>query len=86
MTTVHFDLPDALVQRARSEGFLSDSALQELLEDAMRRKAGARLVEIARGLHAEGVAPMSDEELDAEIQAARASRRANGPVPPHGAQ
>lgn len=32
-------LPDELAQRARNAGLLSDSAIQRLLEEAMRREA-----------------------------------------------
>jgi len=39
MTAVQITLPDALAQRARGEGLLSDDAIQRLLEDAMRRQA-----------------------------------------------
>jgi len=75
MTTVQIHLPDALVQRARSQGLLSDSAVQKLLEDAMRRLAGLRLMQTLEHLHDAGIEPMSDEEIDAEIHAARAERR-----------
>ncbi|MFE8646191.1 hypothetical protein ACFX58_13995 [Sphingomonas sp. NCPPB 2930] len=86
MTTVQFNLPDALVHRARSEGFMSDSAVQQLLEDAMRRKAGRALVALAEQLHAADIEPMSDAELDAEIRAVRAERSAGAPWPPRGSQ
>jgi hypothetical protein len=42
----------------------------------MRRNAGRRLLEVAERLHAAGVAPMSDEEIVAEVKAVRAERRA----------
>lgn len=69
-------LPDALAQRARSAGLLTDSAIERLLEEAMRRQAGRRLLQVAEQLHAAGVPPMSEEEIDAEVKAARAERRA----------
>jgi hypothetical protein len=75
MTTVQIDLPDALEQRARSLGLLSDSAVQKLLEDAMRRQAGFRLMQTLEPLHSAGIEPMSDEEINAEIRAVRAERR-----------
>ena len=67
-------LPDDLVQRAREAGLLSDSAIQELLEDAMRRRAGRLLLDIARRVQAAGIEPMSMEEIDAEVKAVRAER------------
>ena len=86
MTTVQINLQDALAQRARSEGLLSDDAIQRLLEDAMRRQAGRRLMQVAERLHGANIEPMSEEEIDAEIQAARAERRAAQAKPPHGSQ
>lgn len=86
MTTVQFNLPDAVAQRARSEGLLTDDAIRQLLEDAMRRQAGRRLMQVAERLHAANIEPMSEEEIEAEIQAARAERRARQGQPPHGSQ
>lgn len=40
MTEWVLRLPDELAQRARNAGLLSDSAIQRLLEDAMRGQAG----------------------------------------------
>ena len=73
-TLLQINLPDALAQRARSEGLLSDAAIQRLLEEAMRRQAGRRLMQIAEQLHTADIEPISQEELDAEIRAARAER------------
>jgi post-segregation antitoxin (ccd killing protein) len=75
MTELVVKLPDDLAQRAKSAGLLTDSAIQRLLEEAMRREAGRRLVQVAQRLHAAGVEPMSDEEIVAEVKAARAERR-----------
>lgn len=68
-------LPDELAQRAKSAGLLSDHAIRQLLEDAMRRQAGRALLEVAVRLRDAGVAPMTDEEVLAEVKAARAERR-----------
>jgi len=86
MTTVQITLPDALALRARSEGLLSDSAIQRLLEEAMRRQAGRRLMQTAERLQAAGIAPMSEEEIAREIEEYRAERRASQDEPPHGTQ
>ena len=67
MTTVQIHLPDALAQRARSQGLLSDSAVQKLLEDAIRRQAGFQLMQTLEYLHDAGIEPMSDEEINTEI-------------------
>ena len=76
MTKVVVKLPDELAQRAKNAGLLSDSSIQRLLEEAMRREAGRKLMEVADRLHAAGIEPMSDEEIVAEVKAVRAERRA----------
>ena len=75
MTELLLKLPDELAQRAKNAGLLSDSAIQRLLEEAMRRQAGQRLLKVAERLHAAGVEPMSDEEVVAEVKATRPERR-----------
>ena len=76
MTELMVKLPDELAQRAKSAGLLTDSAIQRLLEEAMRREAGQRLLQVAQQLHAAGVEPMPEEEIVAEVKAARVERRA----------
>ncbi len=76
MTELVIRLPDELVRRARQAGLLSDSAIQELLEEAMRRQAGRRLLDVAQRIQAAGIEPMSMEEIDAEVKAVRAERGA----------
>jgi hypothetical protein len=76
MTHLTVNLPDELAQRARQAGLLSDQAIQRLLEDAMRREAGRKLLDIAKRVQAAGIPPMSDEEIVAEVKAVRAERRA----------
>lgn len=71
-------LPDELAQRARSAGLLTDSAIQRLLEEAMRREAGRRLMQVAEHIHAANILPMSDEAIVAEVKAARAEQRGRG--------
>ena len=76
MTEWMVKLPDEPAQRAKSAGLLTDSAIQLLLEEAMRREAGRRLLQVAERLHAADVAPMSEDEVVAEVKAARIERRA----------
>ena len=76
MTELVVKLPDELAQRARIAGLLSDSAIQRLLEEAMRRGAGVKLLAVAGQVHAAGIEPMSDEEIVAEVKAVRAELRA----------
>ena len=82
MTEWVVKLPDELAQRARTAGLLSDSAIQRLLEDAIRREAGRKLLAVAERVQAAGIAPMSDEEIVAEVKAVRAERRVAKPQDP----
>lgn len=75
MTELVVTLPDELAQRARSVGLLTDSAIQRLLEEAIRRDAGRRLLRVAERLHAVDVPAMTDDEIVVEVKAARAERR-----------
>lgn len=75
MTKWVVKLPDELAQRARKAGLLSDGAIQRLLEEAMRGAAGQQLLAVSERLHAAGIAPLSDEEIVAEVKAVRAERR-----------
>ena len=56
MTEVIVKLPDELAQRAKRAGLLTDSAIQRLLEEAMRREAGQRLLHVAQRLSRAGAA------------------------------
>jgi len=76
MTELVVTLPDDLAQRARNAGLLNDAAIQRLLEEAMRREAGRKLLATAEKLHAAQIQPMSDEEIIEEVKAVRAQRRA----------
>jgi len=76
MTTIQIELPDATVQAAREAGLLTPQALERLLIDALKRKqAGEALLAIADRVADAGVAPMSMDEINAEVKAARAERR-----------
>jgi len=77
MTRIQIDLPDATAQAARDAGLLTSEALSQLLEDALRRTAGRKLLAIAERMHAAGIPPMSDEEIVAEVKAVRAEQRAH---------
>ena len=58
-------------QRAEVEDFV-----EFLAAKAKKRAAFDRLLAIAPALETAGIAPMSEEEITAEIKAARAERRA----------
>ncbi len=79
MTTLQLtlELPDNLADAANQAGLLKPEALERLLRDAVRRQAGAELLAIADELTAANIPPMTLEEIQAEVDAVRAERRAN---------
>jgi hypothetical protein len=80
MTTIQIELPEATAQAAQAAGLLTPQALERLLSDAMRRQqAAARLLAVADEVAAAGIAPMSMEEINAEVKAARAERKQRAP-------
>ena len=85
MTTVQIELPDATAQAARAAGLLTPQALDRLLTDALKRQQAAdSLLSIADRVAAAGIEPMSMEQINAEVKAARAERRqsASGTLTP----
>jgi len=76
MTKIQIELPDATAKAAREVGLLTPQALDRLFTDAIRRRQAAdSLLMIAERVAAAGVEPMSMEEINAEVKAARAERR-----------
>ena len=76
MTTIQIELPEATVQAAREAGLLTTPSLERLLNEAIRRKQAAdSLLSVADRVAAAGVAPISMEEINAEIRAEREERR-----------
>lgn len=76
MTTIQIELPEATAQAAREAGLLTPQALERLLNEALRRKQAAdSLLSVADRVAAAGIEPMSMEEINAEVKAARAARK-----------
>jgi hypothetical protein len=81
MMKVQIELSDATARAAREAGLLTSEALERLLTDAIRRQQAAdALLAIAERVAEAGIEPMSMEEIDREVKAARAQhrRRAGG--------
>ena len=76
MATITLTLPDELAQAAAELGLLEPSALAALLQTEVRRRAYADISAVAERLSAADVKPMTNDELQAEIRAARADERA----------
>lgn len=75
MTTFQIELPDTTALAARAAGLLTPQALDRLLTQALRRREAADgLLAVAGRVEAAGIAPMSMQEINAEVKAARADR------------
>jgi hypothetical protein len=76
MTSIQIELPEATAQAARAAGLLTPQALDRLLTDEIKRQEAAdSLLSIAERVSAAGIEPMSMEEINAEVKAARTERR-----------
>ena len=75
--TIQLDLPDALVKEAKANGLLESQPLGDLLAaELRRRKAAAALNHLLEGVRAQSGEPMTMEEIQAEVDAVRAEKRA----------
>lgn len=71
------EFSEATAKAARDAGLLTPKALGRLLTEAIkRRQAADSLLAIADRMAKARIAPMSMEEIDAEVKADRAERRA----------
>jgi hypothetical protein len=77
MLEVRLTLPDNLAREAQAEGLLTPETLERLLREEVRRRRVDELFEAADRLAALKTPPLTDAEIEAEIQAARAERRAS---------
>ena len=77
--TVQFDirltLPDSIAREAEAGGLLRPEVLATLLREAVRKGRVDRLFEAADRLAAVPLSPLNEAEVEAELQAVRASRR-----------
>jgi hypothetical protein len=79
MTTVQLTLniPDSLAFAANQAGLFKPEAMEHLLREAVRKKAADELFVIADELTALDMPPMTMEEIQADVNAVRAARRAS---------
>lgn len=80
MTTleVTLNLPDQIAVEAKRAGLLSDQAISRLIEEAVRREAGKRLLDAMARLREANVPPLTEDEIAEEVAAVRAARKATG--------
>ncbi len=72
---VTVNLPSGLAQEAEAQGLLSPAALEQLVRSELERRRREKLLATADRLAAQQP-PLTAAEIEAEIQAARAERRA----------
>jgi hypothetical protein len=70
------DLSDSLAQEARSKGLLEPPAVERMLRAELKRNRVDQLFAAADRLAAWNLPPLTEAEVETEIQAARSQRRA----------
>jgi len=80
MTTleVKLNLPDQIAQEAQRAGLLTERAIERLIEEAVRREAGKKLLDAMQRLREANEPPLTEEEIAAEVKAVHAARKAAG--------
>jgi post-segregation antitoxin (ccd killing protein) len=77
MTTLELklNLPDDLAQRAQSAGLLTSEAIESMLCEQLRKRAGENLRAMWARMPREELTPQIEQEIVEEVRAARAERR-----------
>jgi hypothetical protein len=77
MTTleVKLNLSDQIAQEAQRAGLLNGRAIERLIEEAVRREAGKKLLDAMQRLRDANVPPLTEEDIAKDIKAARAARK-----------
>ncbi len=74
-TELKLTLPDSLAREAEASGLLTPEAIEALLREEIRRRHVNQLFEAADRLANLDMPPLTEAEVEAEIEAARRSRR-----------
>jgi hypothetical protein len=78
MTTVQFNLPDDLAQQAASAGLLSADAIEAMLREQLRRRAGDALQALWQRGPQEELTPEIEQEIIEVVREVRAERGLRG--------
>ncbi len=78
MATVQINLPDELAQKAASAGLLSAEAMEAMLREQLRRRAGDALQAMWHRVPQEELMPEIEQEIVEEVRKVRAERRRRG--------
>jgi hypothetical protein len=76
MTTLEISLPDSLAKEAKAAGLLAPEAIERMVREAVRRRALEELKQAMDRMAAVEGPVMTPQEIQEEIRAARAERRA----------
>lgn len=72
---IKLDLPESLAREAEASGLLTPQSIEALLRAELRRRRANQLFEAADRLAALAEPPLTEAEIEVEIQAARRERR-----------
>jgi len=75
MTTIQLTLPDDLARKATEAGLLSAEAIQEMLREQLRRRAGETLREMWSRMPDEVLTPEIEQEVADAVRAYRTEQR-----------
>ena len=78
MTTVQINLPDELAQQAASAGLLSAEAMQAMLLEQLRRRAGDALHSMWQRGPQQELTPEIEQQIVQEVRKVRAELRLRG--------
>jgi hypothetical protein len=74
MIQLDLKLPDSLAREAQAAGLLTPQAIEQLLREEIRRRRVSQLFEAADRLAALDAPPLTEAEVEAEIQVVREAR------------
>jgi len=77
MTTLELklNLPESLAQEAQAAGLLNETAIERLIEEAVRREAGRQLLDAMQRLRTANMPPLTEEDIAEAVSAVRTARR-----------
>lgn len=75
MTNVQITLPDELARKADTAGLLSPEAMEAMLREQLRRRAGEELQSMWQRGPSDALTSELEQEIVAEVQKVRADRQ-----------
>ncbi len=66
---IRLSLPDSVAREAKASGLLEPESMESLLREALRKQRIDRLFEAADRLAAAPLPPLTEAEIEAEVQA-----------------